>query len=362
MAASFAILDLMTGDPGVKAWATSSLIGKWGMDQLIDNAVSLHLESDLLTYIRLPDGSFAKPPGVNATLTLTGGKYRMEERFDRVIQFNAGHRVSTITDADGNTVAFTYTNEKVSSVSDSFNHTLTMGYTGDLLTSVSDSAGRSVSFGYADGNLISYTDPEGKVWDYGYVDDHKLETLENPEGITTVINIHDALGRVMTQTVPRQAGDATYHLYYSGYRSVEEDSQGNRSISRYDRKKRLIASEDALGNTTGFTYDGQNHLVSATDPRGNTTNYEYDGNNNLVRTLNALGEETLNTYDAQFRLTDITDNLGHVTRNDYDSEHHLEKTTVWPEPGTAIETTATFHANGLAHTSTDGRGIVTTLT
>ncbi len=362
MAASVAIMDLMTGDPGVKEWATSSLIGKWGMDQLIDNAVSLHLESDLLTYIRLPDGSFAKPPGVNATLTLTSGKYRMEERFDRVIQFNADHRAGTITDADGNTVDFTYTNGKVSSVSDSFNHALTMGYTGDLLTSVSDSAGRSVSFGYADGNLTSYTDPEGKVWDYGYIDDHKLETLQNPEGITTVINIHDALGRVMTQTVPRQTGDTTYNLYYSGYRSVEEDCQGNRAISRYDRKKRLIASEDALGHTTSYTYDGQNHVVATTDPRGNTTNYEYDGNNNLVRTVNALGEETVNTYDARFRLTDITDNLGHVTHNDYDSEHHLEKTTVWPESGQAIETSATFYSNGLPHTSTDGRGIVTTLT
>ena len=85
-------------------------------------------------------------------------------------------------------------------------------------------------------------------------------------------------------------------------------------------------------------------------------------NNNLVRTVNALGEETVNTYDAQFRLTDITDNLGHVTHNDYDSEHHLEKTTVWPEPGTAIKTSATFYSNGLPHTSTDGRGIVTTLT
>nr|WP_320194132.1 RHS repeat-associated core domain-containing protein [uncultured Desulfobacter sp.] len=362
MAASVAVLDLMTGAPGVKEWATSSLIGKWGMDQLIDNAVSLHLESDLLTYIRLPDGSFAKPPGVNATLTLTSGQYRMEERFDRVIQFNTDHRAGTITDADGNTVDFTYTNGKVSSVSDSFNHTLTIGYTGDLLTSVSDSAGRSVSFGYGDDNLTSYTDPEGKVWDYGYIDDHKLETLQNPEGITTVINIHDTLGRVMTQTVPRQTGDTTYNLYYSGYRSVEEDSQGNRVISRYDRKKRLIASEDALGNTTGYTYDGQNHVVSTTDPRGNTTNYEYDGNNNLVRTVNALGEETVNTYDARFRLTDITDNLGHVTHNDYDSEHHLEKTTVWPKSGQAIETSATFYSNGLPHTSTDGRGIVTTLT
>ena len=245
------------------------------MDQLIDNAVSIHLESDLLTYIRQQDGTFAKPPGGNATLTPTSGEYRMEERFDRVIQFNAGHRVSTITDADGNTVAFIYTNEKVSSVSNSFNHTLTMGYTWDLFTSVSDSAGRSVSFGYADGNLTSYTDPEGKVWDYGYVDGHKLETLENPEGITTVINIHDALGRVMTQTVPCQAGDATYNLYYSGYRSVEEDSRGNQSISRYDRKNRRIASDGALGNTTGYT------------------------------------------YDTRFRLTDITDNLSHVNHNDY---------------------------------------------
>lgn len=362
LAASVVILDLMTGDPGVKEWTTSSLIGKWGMDQLIDNAVSLHLESDLLTYICQPDGSYAKPPGINGTLTLNSGQYRMEERFGRAVQFNTAHRVSTITDADGNTVDFTYTNEKVTSVSDSFNHALTMGYTGYRLSSVTDSAGRSVSFGYTDDNLTSYTDSEGKVWNYGYIDDHKLETLQNPEGITTVTNTYDTLGRVMTQTVPRQAGNTSYNLYYSGYRSVEEDSQGNQVISHYDRKKRIIASENALGHTTHYTYDGQNHVISMTDPRGNATRFEYDGNNNLVRTVNALNEETVNTYDAQFRLTDITDNLGHAIHNDYDSEHHLEKTTVWPESGNAIETSSTFYPSGLPRTSTDGRGIVTTLT
>nr|NJM04295.1 hypothetical protein [Desulfobacula sp.] len=54
----------MTGD-SLKEWMSAALIGKWGMDSLTDNAVSIHLDTDVLTYIKQPDGSFALPPGVN---------------------------------------------------------------------------------------------------------------------------------------------------------------------------------------------------------------------------------------------------------------------------------------------------------
>jgi hypothetical protein len=39
----------------------ASLTGKWDMDNL--TGISIHLETDVLTYVKLPDGSFALPPG-----------------------------------------------------------------------------------------------------------------------------------------------------------------------------------------------------------------------------------------------------------------------------------------------------------
>ena len=88
MAASVPMLDLMTGDTDIKDWMTAALTGKWAMDRLTDNAVNLHLESDILTYTKQPDGSYSLPPGINAKLILDNGQYRLEDRFDRTIEFD----------------------------------------------------------------------------------------------------------------------------------------------------------------------------------------------------------------------------------------------------------------------------------
>ncbi len=360
--ASVVILDLMAGDTDLADWMACALTGQWAMDNLTDNAVSIHLESDVLTYIRQPDGSFGLPPGVNARLSLDSGGYRLDDRFDKTILFNGDNKVSTITDADGNAVTFTYSGDNLGSVSDDFGHSLTFAYSGEKLSSVTDSEGRSVSFNYTGDNLATYTDPENKAWVYGYDSDHRITTLTNPEGITTVTNAYDSLGRVMTQTVPRQSGTAGYNLYFTGYRNIEEDSDGNQTIYHYDRRQRLIALEDALGSKTSHSYDGRNHVIQTTDPRGNTTLYEYDGSNNLVMSTDALGYETTNVYDEDFHLTDVTDPLGNLVHYDFDEEHHLVNTTVYPESGRSIETSTVFYANGLPHISTDGRGIAATLT
>jgi RHS repeat-associated protein len=362
-AASTVILDIMNGSPDLKSWMTGSLIAKWGMDQLDDNAVSIHLENDVLTYIKNPDGSFATPPGVTSKLVWDSDHYRVDERFSRTILFNTAKQVSRITDADGNQVNFTYSSGILTGVADGFGHSLTFNYTGNLLTSVSDSAGRNVIYGYdTDSNLITYTDPENKVWTYGYEGSHRILTLKNPLNITTVTNEYDSLGRVKTQTVPRQAGSATYNLYYSGYRNIEEDPSGNQTVYFYDEHKRLIALQDALGDSRVMIHDGQNHVIARTDPRGNTTSYEYDGNNNLTRTMDALSNPTINTYDSQYRLTDVTDPLNHTVHHDYDSKHHPIKTTTYPSSGQSIVTSKTYYTNGLVNTSKDGKGTVTTLT
>jgi RHS repeat-associated protein len=363
LVASVAIIHLMDGDIDIKDWMVAALVGKWGMDQLTDNAVELHMDSSILTYIKQPDGTYSLPPDINAELILENGQYRLEDRFDQVTRFDTENRVSTITDADGNTVTFTYSGDNLDAVADEFGHSLSFAYTDELLSSVTDSQGRIISFDYTGDNLTTYTDPENKAWDYGYDDDHRVLSLEDPNGITTITNVYDSFGRVTTQTAPRQSGIATYNYYFSEYRNVQEEAGHDiRTVYYYDRKKRLVATENALGNKTSHVYDAQNHVVQTTDPRGNITLYEYDGNNNLVRVTDALGNETVNTYDDDFHLTDETDPLGNLVHYDYNSKHHLIKTTVYPDSGQTIETSVVYDdETGLKVEDTDGRGILTTL-
>ncbi len=359
--ASVVTLDLMTGDPDLKDWMAGALTGKWAMDQLTDNAVSVHLGTDVLTYIKLPDGSFGLPPGITSELSTVDGLYRINERFDRTVSFNSDNRVSAITDADGNTITFAYSDGKLQSVADDFGHSLSFSYSGDLVSSVADSAGRTVSYGYSGSDLISATDAEGKVWAYGYDGEHRVLTLTDPMSVTTVTNVYNSLGRVESQAVPRQGATADYQFYFSGCRNAEQDPNGRLTVYHFDDRKRLTGVEDALGNRSKNTYDGQDHVIAATGPRGFAATHEYDGNNNLIRTTDALSGEIVNTYDEDHHLIQVADPLGNTVSYQYDGEHHLVKTTISPSSGETIETSASYFTNGLTQTRTDGRGVVTTL-
>jgi RHS repeat-associated protein len=354
-------LDFLRNYDDILGWMITSLSSKWAVDQLIDNAITVHFGKNVMEFIKLPDGTYASPPGITTQLVKNGdGTFSLKERFGTQIDFNANDRILRIRDVDGNAMTFTYSGDNLNSVKDVFGRSLTFTYTGDKLTKVSDSSGRSVLYSYdTNGNLITYTDPQSKKWRYTYDTSHRMASLENPLLITTATNTYDTLGRVKTQTVPRQGGNnVTYNFYFSGFINIEEDPDGNSTVYYFDDKGRPIGGKNALGHMTTKTYDGQNHKIKVVDPKLYSTTFVYDGQNNLIRIKNALERETVNTYDSQFRLTDITDPLNHNTHFDYDSEHHL----ILTEDAEGNQTSSAYYANGLKETATDGRGTVTKLT
>lgn len=361
---SLASLDLMEDEPGVLEWTVGSLMAKWAMDRLSYNGVSIYLNDIALTFIKLPDGAYSSPPGITAELIKDGNQYRIEKRYDETLYFDAENRISSWVDADGNTMSFSYSGDKLDTVQDTFGRTLTLAYSGSLLDSVTDSTGRSVSYEYdGDENLTGFRDTENMFWSYGYDGEHRMTTVTNPLNITTATSVYDTLGRVKTQTSPRQGGaSATYTYYFSGFRNIQEDPEGHETIFHMDKQGRTLAEENALGYRTTREYDGQEHVVKTVNPRNNPTFFKYDGDNNLTGVTNALGNKILMVYDAQFRKTDEYDPLDHRVHYDYDAEHHLTGTIVYPQVGKEIETTSTYYTNGLVHTTTDGRDITTTLT
>lgn len=393
MIAAFQVcLEVMTSTNDAANWTTAAIVAKWATDQLLDNAVTAQLGGKAMEFIKLPDGSYSPPPGITTQLIDNGNNtFSLKERFGTRLDFNAQNRVSQLKDADGNAMTFTYSGDLLTSVRDAFGRTLTLSYSGNRVQSVSDSTGRSISFGYdGDGNLTTYTDPAQKSWRYAYdpakvctdpagpvppeFREHRITSLTDAQGITTAVNTYDCTGRVDTQTVKRvDAGgafyDVTYNLYFSGYRNVEEDPAGNQTTYYYDRFGRPATEVNALGKMATKQYDGQNHVVSVTDPRNNTTRYEYDGYNNLVRVINANGETVSHRYDDPDIADDLpllpvtmsTDPLGNSVRHKYDAEYHRLWSKSYPAFGVEVTTSATYYANGLTATATDGRGAVTTI-
>jgi len=366
LVAIYTCLDLIRQTENIENWMVAVLTAKWGIDQLIDNAVTINMGNKVMEYIKLADNTYVPPPGITTQLIKNGdGTFALQERFGTKMNFNSDKKISQAVDVDGNSATFTYNADKtLQKVTDAFGRTLTLTYTSGNITSIADSASpvRTVSYSYdANNNLTGYTDAEGKLWQYGYDTSHRMTTLKNPLNITTATNVYDSLDRVKTQTVPRQGGGTvTYNFYFSGYRNQEEDPNGKAITYYYDKKGREYATEDALGNKTTKTYDGQDHVIKVVDPRENETTYQYDGNNNLKIITNALNYLFENIYDTQypFKLTDKKDALNHYTHYNYDSEYHLLDVT----DAETNKAESAYYANGFKQTVKDPRLTVTTFT
>jgi YD repeat-containing protein len=297
-------LDLLRTDTTdeLLKWTVSSIASKWAVDRMIDNAVTVHMGNNLMEFVKLPDGSYSPPPGVTTKLINNGDNtFSLEERFGTTMDFDTGNRITQMTDIDDNTLTFTYDTDGLKTVQDTFGRTITLNYTSGKIDSVDDSTGRSVSYSYTVDDLTGYTDAEGKPWTFAYTDanhPHRMTDLANPF-IITATNIYDSLGRVKTQTSPKQTGSSTYKFYFSGFRNALEDPDGDQEIYYYDEKGRPVATEDQLDNKSYKEYDGQSHVVKTIDPRGNETGFTYDGNHNLIQATNALTHSTHLKYDVE---------------------------------------------------------------
>ena len=316
----------LAGSESVRDQVVEALIANWMVDQLNDNAVSITLGQQALTFIRQPDGSYSPPPGVGMSLARNGGLFTLTQRNGPVYSFNASNRIDRITDPDSNYVAFAYNADtNLTSVTSSFGSSITLSYTSNLVTGVSDSAGRSLSYQYdAGGNLTNCVDPEGFKWAIAYDSAHQIVSLTDPEGIMTISNRYNALGQVTNQI--SATGESWNQYSAAGVRGAEEDPGGRVTEYLYDDYGRTTRHRAADGATTWTGYDGQNHATNTVDPDGVTNRFVYDTHHNVLQSIEAWGTALARTnnfaYDSLHRLAFATNAQGKVTSYQYNAAHH----------------------------------------
>jgi len=350
IAQSIVTLDLMQGTPDVRDWVAASLATKWGMDQVINNSAIIRFGARSLEYVKLPDGSYVAPPGVTTTLSKQGTSFILQERFGTTYTFNSNGAISVWRDADSNSVSFTYNSStNLTTVSNSFGRALTFTYTNGLIAKVSDNAGRSVSYSYTSSNLTSVLDPGSNTWTMTYNTNRCLVTMRDPASRLTISNTYDAVSKVQSQM---NGASNVWNFFISGWRGVEEDPQGGRTIHYFDDDGRNLGTQDALGSRTYRVYDSHGHLVTNIDARGYATVFQYDNNHNVTNRTDALTNRTAYAYDSQFRLISVTDPLGNVTRYGYDSKHHVTNIV----DALNNVSTMSYTSKGLLQQLTEGNG------
>lgn len=113
-----------------RSWAISSIIANWAVGQMLNNSVTISFGNKTMEFLKLNDGSYSSPPGINASLTKNSdGTYTMTERTGTKYKFNTDNKIKEITDIDGNKTQFKYDSDKnLILVADDYGHWLTFGY------------------------------------------------------------------------------------------------------------------------------------------------------------------------------------------------------------------------------------------
>ena len=315
-------MDLLDGTPGAKEWMTAALVTQWFSQKLRNNAVAVTWADRAMTFTRHLDGTYEPRPGATSELIKDiNNAYALTLRDGTTYTFRNDGFLGSIQDKDNWTIMLSYNAQtNVTQVADHWGHALTFNYTDGRVTSIHDSAGRSIQYGYSPvGDIISFTDPENNTWTYSYDNAHRLVSETNPEGLRTVYNVYDALGRVKQQT--NGSGDV-WNYHWTDFENKEIDPAGNERIHYFDSQYRPLGESVLPGLRTYIEYDGQDHPVAMWDVDGNVSYAIYDINHNVLTNINALGETTTTVYNERHYPVEITDALGNTTHIEYDAANH----------------------------------------
>jgi RHS repeat-associated protein len=358
-----------------------------------DPAVTVRAEDGAqVTYARNDDGSYRRPPGVRSNLSATDDGWRLATPDQITYTFDAGGRLTSIRNSrrQGATITYGASSWKIT---DASGRVVTVDLGADLLIRrVSLPDGRNVRYGYTDGRLTSATDAEGNTWEYRYSGGALTQVLD-PHHRVQVTTGYDG-GRVVSQTdalgnVTSFAWDAAKQearttdpdgvVYFDGYRGnvlvYSQNGNGDTTNQRYDQQvdptllvdakgNQLVSGYDGAGNVTATiapepfsytvsnTYDPHNNLTTHTDGLGHTATFGYTAFDELAKITNPGGDATILSVDDRGLVTAVTDPLGKKTTMAYDAFGNLTSQT------TPLGEKAAFgyDQSGRPVTSTDPRG------
>lgn len=199
------------------------------------------------------NGAYASQPGDYSTLTKnTNGMFSITHKDGSKYNFNTLGRISSLTDRNGNTMFFTYTDGDLTAVKDSSGRVTTLAYDPvGRITGITDPNGNTYTLGYINDMLAYIIYPNGGRWDYTYDASGFMLSKTDPNGYTTTYTYNKS-HRVATST------DAEGRIKSITYPPTDDISP---------TKTTTVTEKD--GGVWTYTYDTQNGtLTRKADPQG----------------------------------------------------------------------------------------------
>lgn len=276
-------------------------------------------------------------PGKYVLRTTDGIKYYFDN--------NTSHRLTSMTEPNGNALTFTYIDSLLTNISNTAGQSVSLTYSSGKLSSVTDANAVPVQTynytydGY--GNLVKVKDPMGGTWQYSYLVNGPVSSLQDKNGNVVdliyypnfasreVISCNSRMSfsydtathaTTVTDFVPTGSNETTsYQFNDQGWLSQFTGACcGSKVTFSYDNAGNLLKRTDANGNVWKYTFDNRGNYISITDPLNNTTSLTYTNDFNEISGItDAMGNNYTISYDASGNPVQISSPGGAQISNTY---------------------------------------------
>ena len=299
-----------------------------------------------------------------------------------------------VTNVDGTTISYSYTDGLLTGVSLGAGQVLSYGYheaqdtyelrngvanigkTRGWLTDITYANAAHVHINYNDQfgtsevlRVTSVTGPNGYSHYYNYELDPSNDSSKG-----NIVNPHVENGAQYVVEKPNPISKFTMFMsdslnhtksfYYTNNEQKEQiiDAVGASTQTLNNLLFQLVRVTNPLGKISTLTYDSgnndpfaQRNVLNLTNELGKVWSYSYDNNYNLVSTTDPLGDSAVTVFDANHNLLSVTNALNQtVLNNTYTSQGLLASIT----DGSNKTTKFSYDNNGLLTQTTDAVGMI----
>ena len=317
------------------------------------NVTTMHYDANGNVVSTRTDGELIDLPGSASNLRLAEITY-IYDAVNRLVQTDKAYfdPASGTNIAGGHALSQTFysASSQVLTAIDANSHSNSFAYdTAYRPSLVTDAKGNTTAYTYdANNNVLTRTDAD-------------FSDLGSPPETFNTTNQHDAQDRLI-QTVDN-AGNTNRYAYDSrNNQGTVTDGRGNVTRYTYDGFNRLTATtrlltSNGLGSgtpagtvVTGQSWDDNSRLIGQTDANSNTTAYVYDTLNRMTQTVFADGTTNGVTYDVHDNKTVATDANGSQVNTAYDLLNRATARTITRGPGVQGTTSESYEYDGLSRT------------
>lgn len=327
-----------------RSWLMGCTAATWAVDQQLNSRATVALGARSMEFVCRPDGSYAAPPNVTATLEKQGdNSHVLTFRNDYHVNFRASDgRFTAVTDLFNRSLTATYDgSSRLSTVTDAYARSLTFSYNGSgRLYQVADSTGRTVSYGRTPEGNFTFTDAEGKQQRLEMDSNFCLTKVVDARSRVVVENLYDLWNRVWQQRTFGETSRTT-NIHIAPGIGGEIDPAGGAVWTYFDKGGRRIAVVDQLNKMAQWHYDGIDRLTDYVSPAtpAEITSYDYDIYDVLTSVTNPAGYTRKIIPDASHRPWKVSDYKNDPDRlytiYTYTAQHQVESITA---PGSLVTT------------------------